>query len=508
MGLSYNIMKHFVKENIMADVGRLQVQAFRGNTLTPVKDARVTVIPRERYNRETAQIQTDSSGQTQVIDLVAPPKELSLNPNNTTQQPYSTCDVIVEAEGFERFQVNGCQILPDTVALQICNLVPLGTPGGTNPAPGGNVTPGVGTINTGVGGTGAGTTGTGTNTNGTRDWWGREIIQPTEVIEVPANRLFGNFPPKIPEDPNKPLPPPPSGFVVLPAPVIPEFIVVHAGVPTNTGAPNYTVRFRDYIKNVASSEIYATWDEKAIRANIYCILSFTLNRIYTEWYRGKGYNFQITNSTAFDHAFTYGRNIFDNISRIVDELFTTYIQRTGAKQPLLAQYCDGRQVQCPGWLTQWGSQALGEQGRTPFQILTNFYGGNIQLVQAKQVSGIPQSFPGSNLKIGSTGPNVRTIQTYLNRIAQNYPAIQKIAISGTYDQATADAVKTFQGIFNLPQTGIVDLATWYSISNIYVGVSKIAELRRSAEPTIETARFYPPIPYEGMINVPNIKYPL
>ncbi len=501
-------MKHYVKENTMADVGRLKVQVFQGNTYVPIRNARVTVIPRERYNRETAQIQTDNSGQTQVIDLVAPPKELSLDPNNTTQQPYSTCDVIVEAEGFERFQVNGCQILPDTVALQICNLTPLGAIGGAGTTTGGAVNGGTGGTTSGTIPNGATNAIGGNETNLARSWWGREILEPTEIIEVPANRLFGNFPPKIPEDPNKPLPPPPSGFVVLPEPVVPEFIIVHAGVPTNTAAPNYTVRFRDYIKNVASSEIYATWDEKAIRANIYCILSFTLNRIYTEWYRGKGYKFDITNSTAFDHAFTYGRNIFDNISRIVDDLFTTYVQRTGAKQPLLTQYCDGRQVQCPGWLTQWGSQSLAEQGRTPYQILTNFYGANIQLVQAKEVSGIPQSYPGFNLKIGSSGAPVRTIQTFLNKIAENFPAIKKVAISGNYDQATADSVKTFQSIFNLPQTGIVDLATWYSISNIYVGVSKIAELRRSAQPTIETARFYPPVPYEGMINVPNIKYPI
>lgn len=479
----------------MADIGRLQVQVFRGNTYVPITNARVTVTPTSSVNannninttsatRETGTLTTNAEGQTQIIDLIAPPVELSLDENNTTQQPYSTCDITVEAEGFEPFIVRGCQIMPETTALQICNLNP------TDIVPPAN-TPG--------------TTANGAVTNA-RNWWFREVLEPAQVVEVPANRLFGTFPPKIPEDPIKTLPPPPSGFVVLPKPVVPEFVVVHAGGPTNTAAPNYTVRFQDYIKNVASSEIYATWPENTIRANIYCILSFTLNRIYTEWYRGKGYKFDITNSTAFDHAFTYGRNIFANISRIVDEIFTTYVRRRGANQPLLTQYCDGRQVQCPAWLTQWGSKDLGDRGFTPYQILTNFYGPNIDLVQAEKVSGIPKSYPGYTLKIGSRGEPVRITQTYLNRIAQNYPLIPKVAVDGAYGPATANAVRTFQRIFNLPQTGEVDFATWYAISNIYVGVTKIAELRSTIEPNIETGLFIPPTPYRNDINVPTVRY--
>lgn len=254
----------------MADIGRLQVQTFRGNTFVPVTNARVTVVPTSAPSRETAALTTNATGQTQVIDLIAPNVELSLDENNTTEQPYSTCDITVEAEGYETFIVRGCQILPETTALQVCNLEPVSTipPSETTTAP-------------------------------RSSWWSREILEPATIVEVPANRLFGNFPPKIPEDPIKPLPPP-TGGVVLNQVVVPEFVIVHAGVPTNASAPNYWVRFQDYIKNVASSEIYATWPENTIRANIYCILSFTLNRIYTEWYRGKGYNFDITNSTAFD----------------------------------------------------------------------------------------------------------------------------------------------------------------------------------------------------------------
>ena len=274
--------------------------------------------------------------------------------------------------------------------------------------------------------------------------------------------------------------PPPTSGVVLQKPVVPEFIVVHAGGPNNTSAPNYRVPYKDYIKNVASCEIYSTWSENTIRSNIYAIVSFTLNRIYTEWYRGKGKNFDITNSTAYDHAFTYGRNIFESISEVVDDIFATYVRRVGRKQPLLTQYCDGKNVSCPGWMTQWGSKYLGDQGKTPFEILTNFYGSDIELVTADQVKGVPKSYPGYDLVIGSSGQEVRTIQEFLNRISQNYPLIPKVAQDGIYGANTAEAVRVFQGVFNLPKTGVVDYATWYKISDVYVGVTRIAELRGSA----------------------------
>lgn len=460
--------------------GRLQVQVYRGNSYVPVPNAKITVIPPESRYRQGEQLQSNEAGQTQVIDLQAPPIELSLDPNNTTQQPYSTCDVTVEAEGYEPFIVRGCQILPERTALQVCNLTPTTS---TSQPSARNIFERGGRLK-------------------------REVIQQAEIVEVPANTLFGNFPPKIPEDPLKIIPPGPSGLVVLKQVVVPEFIIVHAGVPTNTAAPNYRVRFPDYIKNVASCEIYATWNESAIRANLYCILSFTLNRIYTEWYTGKGYNFNITNSTAFDHAFTYGRNVFDNISRLVDELFTSYVKRPSVKQPLLTQYCDGKKVQCPNWLTQWGSQDLAQRGRTPYEILTNFYGSNLEIAQAEKVSGIPKSYPGYTLKIGTKDPeNIRVVQNFLNRISQNFPEVPKVAVDGVYNDATANAVKIFQGLFNLPQTGEVDYSTWYKISNIYVGVSKIAELRSTIEPKTPTSRFIPPVPYEGIVDIPTIKYP-
>ena len=234
--------------------------------------------------------------------------------------------------------------------------------------------------------------------------------------------------------------------------------------------------FTDYIKNVASSEIYATWPQNTIIANVLAILSFTLNRVYTEWYRSKGYDFTITSSTAYDHAFVPGRNYFESISEVVDTIFTNYLSRPLVRQPILTQYCDGRRVSCPNWMRQWESKDLGEQGLEPIEIIRFFYGEDMYINAAEQISGIPSSWPGAPLDIGSSGPKVLQLQEQLNRIARNYPAIPTIAEDGIYGPATAEAVRTFQRIFDLPQTGITDYRTWYKISAIYVGVSRIAEL--------------------------------
>ncbi len=429
----------------MAPKGSIKVQVFKGEDFVPIENSKVTII--ETGESAPARqgekvINTDSSGLTQEIDVNTPPVENSMNPGD--KLPYSFVDIKVEYPGFNTIVVKGCQIYPDRVAFQQFNMIPV--------------------------------------TRGQR--------QTEQVITVSPNTLVGKYPPKIPEDPNKPLPPPPSGFVVLEKPVVPQYITVHSGVPDDNTAPNYTVRFKEYVKNVASSEIFPTWPETAIRANIYCIISFALNRVYTEWYRSKGKDFQITNNTAFDQAFTYGRNIYDNIDRIVDELFSTYVKRVGRKQPLLTQYCDGINVQCPGWLTQWGSKYLGDQGKTPYEILTNFYGSDIGLETAETVKGIPTSYPGYILSLGSTGMPVRDVQRYLNRISENYPAIPKQAVDGVYGMQTRNAVIEFQKIFNLPPTGTVDYATWYKISEVYVGVTKIGELRSYKS---KKKIFYPPI---------------
>ena len=293
-------------------------------------------------------------------------------------------------------------------------------------------------------------------------------------IVIPAHTLFGNYPEKIPEDEIKPMDT--SGEIVLSRVVIPETVVVHDGTPDNTSAQNYFVRYRDYIKNVACSEIYATWPKDTIRANVLAIMSFTLNRVYTEWYRNKGYDFTITSSTAFDHKWMYGRNLFESISEVVDELFDNYLSRPGVRQPILTQYCDGQRVQCPGWMTQWGSKYLGDQGYTAIEILRDFYGDNMYINTAEEISGIPASWPGAPLDIGSSGNKVRQIQEQLNTIAGSYPALPAIAADGIYGEATQNAVREFQRVFNLPATGVVDYPTWYEIQEIFVGVSRIAEL--------------------------------
>ncbi|MBR2040450.1 MAG: peptidoglycan-binding protein [Clostridia bacterium] len=258
-------------------------------------------------------------------------------------------------------------------------------------------------------------------------------------------------------------------------PVIPENITVHLGAP-GSDAKNVTVNFIDYIKNVASSEIYPTWPENALRANIYAIISFALNRIYTEWYPARGYNFDITNSTQFDQAFVPNREIYDNISAIVDEIFNDYVVRQGTIQPLFTAFCNGTTSQCAG-LSQWGTVSLAEQGFTPYRILQNYYGNDINIVENAPVGDSGESYPGVPLETGDRGNNVQILQIQLNRIRQNYPAIPEITNpNGTFGIETENAVRKFQEVFSLPQTGIVDKATWYRIKQYYNGVKSLAEL--------------------------------
>ena len=435
--------------------GSLKIQCFSENTFIPVNKARVVITPtdsRGSATRDTVELYTNSSGLTDVVELEAPPIENSYTPGLI---PYSFVDVTVEKDGYETVFIKGVQIYPDRVALQRINFKEA--------------------------------------TTAQR----QEII-----IEIPANVQVGNYPPKIPEAEEKPLPKP-QGVVVLAEPVVPQYIRVHAGSPNDNSAPNYTVTYKEYIENVASCEIYSTWPDTTIRANIYAIISFTLNRIYTEWYRGQGKNFDITSSTAYDQAFSYGRNIYENISQIVDEIFSTYIQRQNAKQPLLAQFCNGTTVTCNG-LSQWGSKYLVDEGDTPYEILTYYYGDNINLVVAPKVLGIPQSYPGYSLTLGSSGSPVRTIQNQLNTIANSFPLIPKLAVDGIYGSGTQNSVRIFQQIFSLPATGVVDYATWYKISAIYVGVTKIAELREGED--LVRRIFIPPIIEALEDEIPKVPY--
>ena len=371
---------------------------------------------------------TNSSGQTENLPLNAPPVELSLSPEET-ERPYAEYTIRITAPGFEPFVVSGTEVLADVTAIQGIRLRPLSNASA-----------------------------------------GEQI----ETVTIPDHTLYGDYLPKIAESEIKPVIE--TGEIVLSRVVVPQTVVVHDGVPTNTSAANYYVPYRDYIKNVASSEIYATWPRSAIVANVLAIMSFTLNRVYTEWYRNQGYDFTITSSTAYDHKWIYGRNIFESISVVVDDIFDNYLSRPGVKQPILTQYCDGRKVRCPGWMTQWGSCELGEAGYSPIEILRNFYGDDMYINTAEQISGIPASWPGYDLKIGATGDKVRQLQEQLDAISSVYTAIPDISPDGIYGPATAEAVRKFQSIFGLPQTGVVDFATWYKISHIYVGITRIAEL--------------------------------
>lgn len=407
------------------DRGQLQIHVTTERGFFPIKDASIRLSYTGNPTEIIEELSTDISGQTAAVELPAPPLEYSMEPSEF--QPYSEYTIQVNASGYRPINISGISVLPDKTSIQN---VQMETATVENPLE-------------------------------------RNIV-------ITANTLYGNFPPKIPEDEIKPMTE--SGEIVLSRVVIPEYVIVHDGPPSDSSANDYYVRYRDYIKNVASSEIYATWPDAALRANILAIMSFTLNRVYTEWYRNKGYNFTITSSTAFDHKFVYGRNIFSNISNIVDEMFNSYLSRPNVRQPILTQYCDGQRVSCPNWMTQWGSKYLADQGYSTIEILRYYYGSSMYINTADEISGVPASWPGSNLEVGSTGDKVRMLQEQLNRIARNYPALPTITVDGIYGSATKAAVEKFQSIFGLPVTGIVDFRTWYRISEIYVAVSRIAEL--------------------------------
>lgn len=403
--------------------GRLQVNVTANVGLIPIQNANITISYTGEPNSTLETLTTDSSGQTDTVSLNAPPLEYSLTPNSP--MPYAEYTLNITAPGYESVTVSGVEILPDVTAVQNIEMTPTET-----------------------------------------------SQEPEETIVIPDHTLYGDYPPKIPEDEIKPMDE--SGEIVLSRVVIPEYIIVHDGVPSDYTAANYYVKYRDYIKNVVSSEIYATWPENAIYANTLAIMSFTLNRVYTEWYRNQGYNFTITSSTAYDQKWMRGRNIYANIDRLVDSIFANYLSRPGVRQPIFTSYCDGKNVTCDG-LSQWGSKYLGDEGYSPIEIIRYYYGSDMYINTAVAVSGVPSSWPGYNLNVGASGDKVLQIQQQLNRISQNYPAIPRITADGIYGSNTANAVRTFQRIFNLPQSGIVDYPTWYKISEIYVGVSRIAE---------------------------------
>lgn len=409
----------------MAEYGKLKISLVEAGSAVPVPGASVEISSTGEPDQILERLVTDLSGQTETIELEAPPEEYSQEP--VDEQPYSEYNLRIRAPGYESLTVSGAQIFAGQLALQNQGMQP-----------------------------------------------SKQKTDDYQILAIGPHTLFGEYPPKIAENEIKDIQA--TGEIVLSRVVVPEFVVVHDGSPGDATAANYYIPYRDYIKNVASCEIYSTWPEETLRANILAIMSFTLNRVYTEWYRNRGYDFTITSSTAYDQKWINGKTIYESINLVVDDIFNAYLSRPDVSQPILAQYCDGRRVTCPNHLSQWGSKSLGDDGLSAEEILQYYYGSDIYINTADMISGVPASWPGYTLTVGSSGDKVRQMQAQLNRIAEDYPALPVIRVDGIYGSATKNAVETFQKIFNLPVTGQVDFATWYKISQIYVGVSRIAEL--------------------------------
>ncbi len=412
----------FTQSNRYTSSGELSLEVYGRDTGLPLPGAEATVAS-EETGEVLQSFTSDEAGQFPILRLGSPPLEYSLEPGEG--RPYSRYHIRVSAPGYEPLEIRDAEVMADQLSLQPLPMSPLSSPA------------------------------------------------ESDEITVPDNTLFVSGPAKISEPEIKPVTE--SGEIVLSRVVIPEYVVVHDGAPSNASAKNYYVTFRDYIKNVASGEIYSTWPDAAIRANVLAIMSFTLNRVYTEWYRGKGYDFTITSSTAYDQKWSYGRTIYESISRVVDEMYGNYLSRPNVKQPILTQYCDGRNVSCPKWMSQWGSKSLADKGYRTIEILRYYYGSSMFINTAEPISGVASSYPGE-LSIGSRGQKVRQLQEQLNAISNNYPAIPKVNVDGIYGNLTAESVRRFQSVFGLPVTGVTDYRTWYKISQIYVGVSGIAEL--------------------------------
>ncbi len=399
--------------------GYLIIQARAAHNALPLKGVQIWIM--DDQEKRVYHVITDESGETAKIALETLDRSLSLDPN-FTGTPFISYDVLALADGFNTVHIVGIPILDGETAIQPIEFVPMQS---TQRTP---------TV--------------------------------TEIqIGAPAVSMTGDRDQEGPDTEPR----------VLRQVVIPNPITIHLGGP-NTSATNVQVSFPDYVKNVASSEIYPTWPDASMRANIYAIITFALNRIYTEWYRSRGYNFDITNSTAYDQYFVYGRNVYESISRIVDEIFNEYVRRQGQTAPYFTSFCNGTTATCAG-LSQWGTVTLANQGLNPLQILRSYYPRDVEIAETNIITGILSSYPGTALKVGSTGLDVQTIQTYLQRIRRNYPAIPVITDeAGVFGESTRAAVAKFQSIFNLVSDGMVGKATWNKLSYLYTSVTRLAEL--------------------------------
>ena len=404
--------------------GILRIQAFAARQSAPVEGVTVNIVG----DGFTAARMTDAEGNAADVTLTAPDCALSLEEDNTTRLPYAVCSLTASKAGYRTVRIQGIQVFAGQVTLAQPEMIP-------------------------------------------ETEEGRDVEDPPIVI--PPHPLFagGGGGGRAPADPCAPR--------VLDRVIIPKNITVHLGKPA-ASARNVTVSFRRYIANVASSEVYPTWPESALRANIHCQISLALNRIYTEWYPSRGYSFNITNSTSYDQYYVHGRTVFDVMVRLTDDIFNTYLRKTGTVNPYYSEYCDGKSVTCPG-LKQWGTVTLAKQGKTPLQILKYYYGSDIEIVRTNNIQAIPQSYPGSPLRQGDSGTAVFTLQRQLNRIAKDYPFFGKLTVDGVFGPRMASTVKTFQRQFNLTADGVVGRQTWYKISYIYVSVKDLAELTSEGE---------------------------
>ena len=407
----------------MKNTGILRIQAFGARQSSPIEGVLVTVSG----NGFTAQRITDETGTAADLSIEAPSCALSLQEDNTIR-PYAVVDLTATKAGFRTVRIQGVQIFAGQVTLAQPEMIP-------------------------------------------ETEEGRDVINPPIVI--PEHSLFTGDGGSGPDPMENCMP------RVLSRVIIPKNITVHLGKPA-ASARNVTVSFRDYIANVASSEVYPTWPEQALRANIHCQISLALNRIYTEWYPSKGYTFNITNSTSYDQYYVHGRTVFDVMVRITDDIFNTYLRKTGTVNPYYSEYCDGKSVTCPG-LKQWGTVTLANQGRNALQILKYYYGNDIEIVRTSSIQSIPQSYPGSPIRQGDSGTAVFTLQRQLNRITKDYPFLGLLTVDGVFGARMAATVRAFQKQFNLTADGVVGRQTWYKISYIYVSVKDLAELTSEGE---------------------------
>ena len=405
--------------------GILRIQTYRPRQSAPVEGVTVVITG----SGFTAHRITDAEGNAEDVAICAPACALSLDENNTTTLPYAVCSLTARKPGYRTVRIQGIQIFAGQVTLARPEMIP-----------------------------------------DTEE--GKDIVAPPVII--PTHALFAGNGGSGPAPTN-----PCTGSRVLDRVIVPKNITVHLGRPA-ASARNVTVSFRDYIANVASSEVYPTWPIEALKANIHCQISLALNRIYTEWYPSKGYTFNITNSTSYDQYYVHGRTVFDVMVKLTDDIFNTYIRKTGTVNPYYSEYCDGKSVTCPG-LKQWGTVTLANQGRNALSILKYYYGSDIEIVRTSNIQSIPRSYPGSPLRQGDRGTAVFTLQRQLNRITKDYPFLGLLTVDGVFGSRMTETVKRFQKQFNLTADGVVGRQTWYKISYIYVSVKDLAELTSEGE---------------------------